>query len=190
MKAIIFDFFGVIAVSDTWQDFLDSLPADIDKEPLHALNHQHDSGALSTKDFLYRIHDLTGHEPAQLEEIVQTDNMKNHALLAYIKTELKPHYKIGLLSNVASDWPKSQFLSDEEQALFDDMVFSYEVGLTKPNLEIFRLASERIGVQPEDIIFTDDIIDNVEAAQRFGMQAVLYRNLHEFRQRVIALTQG
>lgn len=187
MKAIIFDCFGVIAVTGTWSEFLRSLPTDIDKEPLHALNHQHDSGAISTKDFLYRLHDITGHEPRQLEEMVQTDNMKNHALLSYIRSELKPHYKIGLLSNIATDWVKSRLLSDEEQAMFDDMIFSYEVGIAKPDPAIFQLASERIGEKPQDIVFTDDIPENVQAAQRAGMHGVNYNNLHDFKKQITKL---
>ena len=187
MKAIIFDCFGVIALTGTWSEFLRSLPADIDTEPLHALNHQHDSGAISTKEFLYRLHDITGHEPKQLEEIVKTDNMKNHALLSYIKSELKPYYKIGLLSNIATDWVKSRLLSVDEQAMFDDMVFSYEVGIAKPDPAIFQLASKRIGEKPENILFTDDIPENVQSAQRVGMHAVTYTNLQDFKKQVAKL---
>ena len=69
---------------------------------------------------------------------------KNTELLDYIRT-LKPTYKIGLLSNVSSNWIHT-FLTKPELDLFDDLVLSFEVGMTKHDARIFSLTSGRLGV--------------------------------------------
>jgi putative hydrolase of the HAD superfamily len=59
--------------------------------------------------------------------------------------------------------------------LFDDIVCSAEVGMAKPEAEIFQLAASRLAVTPEECVFVDDWDQNVEAAKKIGMTGVLYR---------------
>ena len=59
--------------------------------------------------------------------------------------------------------------------LFDDVVVSAEVGLAKPDPEVFRLAARRLGVPPEACVFVDDWEVNVAAAREVGMAAVHFR---------------
>ena len=60
-------------------------------------------------------------------------------------------------------------------ALFDDVVVSAEVGLAKPDPEVFRLAARRLGLPPAECVFVDDWDVNVGAAREVGMAAILYR---------------
>jgi len=52
----------------------------------------------------------------------------NTELLEFIRDELKPRYKIGFLSNVGDDLMDVLF-TDEQQALFDDVVLSFSEGI-------------------------------------------------------------
>jgi putative hydrolase of the HAD superfamily len=60
--------------------------------------------------------------------------------------------------------------------LFDAAVISGEVGLHKPEPDIYRLAAERIGVGPEQCVFVDDLRENVAGAEAVGMTAILHRD--------------
>ncbi len=99
----------------------------------------------------------------------------NHELVAYIRT-LRPQYKLGLLSNAWGDLRQVMGERFGFDGLFDDLVISAEVGLAKPDPRIFRLAVERLGVQPDEAIFVDDVLANVEAARGVGLQAIHYLN--------------
>lgn len=57
---------------------------------------------------------------------------------------------------------------------FHDFVLSYEVGALKPDSKIYREAIVRAGCRPEECFFTDDIVANVEAARKHGMDAVQF----------------
>ena len=59
--------------------------------------------------------------------------------------------------------------------LFDDIVCSAEVGMAKPEPAIYELAAERLGLEPRECVFVDDLDTNVDAARQVGMQAVLFR---------------
>jgi HAD superfamily hydrolase (TIGR01509 family) len=54
-------------------------------------------------------------------------------------------------------------------------VISGDVGLHKPQPEIFRLGCERVGLEPKACVFVDDLRENCEGAKAVGMTAVLHR---------------
>lgn len=59
--------------------------------------------------------------------------------------------------------------------LFDATVISGDVGLHKPQREIYDLACERLGVTPAECVFVDDLRENVGGAEAAGMTAILHR---------------
>jgi HAD superfamily hydrolase (TIGR01549 family) len=81
----------------------------------------------------------------------------------------KRNLKLGLISNCTEEevrhWHKSELAH-----YFDDAVFSYEVGLAKPDIRIYQLACERLGVKPEHSIFVGDGGSNeLDGASHAGM---------------------
>ena len=99
----------------------------------------------------------------------------NTELVDFIR-RLRPKYKVGLLSNAWNDLRQGMQQRFGFDGLFDELVISAEVGLAKPDPRIFRLAVARLGVQPEQAIFVDDVLANVEAARLIGLQAIHYRH--------------
>ena len=81
--------------------------------------------------------------------------------------------KTGLISN---SWGRGRYDRDSFDELFDGVVISGEVGLHKPQREIFELGAERIGLDPTDCVFVDDLRENCEGAEAVGMTAVLHRD--------------
>ena len=57
---------------------------------------------------------------------------------------------------------------------FDELFFSCQLGALKPDQRFFYLIQERLGVDPSEILFIDDQLKNVEAAQSLGMVAEVY----------------
>jgi epoxide hydrolase-like predicted phosphatase len=94
-------------------------------------------------------------------------------LVSLIK-ELRPAYKIGLLSNAPD---RLGIWLDEEwgiKDLFDSIVYSAKVGLVKPNPSIFHLSLEQLDVAPSEALFIDDYPRNIDAALVLGMQAIRF----------------
>ena len=55
--------------------------------------------------------------------------------------------------------------------LFDESFYSWELGTKKPEPTYFELALERIGAEPAQVLFVDDMEVNVEAARGVGLNA-------------------
>lgn len=188
VRAIIFDCFGVLT-TDSWKLFLDGLSPEADIETARESHRAYDAGLITKQECQQAITAATGQSFVELEDSHSRNFVKNTALLDYIR-QLKQSYKIGLLSNVASSWISDTFLSDEEQRLFDTMVFSYQVGFTKPDQRIFEITCDRLGVKVQEAILVDDIDRYCAAAKELGMEAVLYKNLTQLQADLEKLLTG
>ncbi len=73
---------------------------------------------------------------------------------------------------------------------FDGFVLSYEVGLAKPDPEIFREALRRAGAPPERTAFFDDVEVNVAAARALGIRGHVFTTAAHFRTQLGALGLG
>jgi FMN phosphatase YigB (HAD superfamily) len=179
VTALLFDCFGVLT-SDAWRAFVDNLPDSIDTAQLHDLNHQRNAGLLDNHDFITQIAAITNDSPDKIDEQLHNKSAKNTRLLEYIRTDLKPHYAIGLISNISNNWIRESFLTSDEQALFDAIILSFEVGFTKPDPRIFMLACERLRAAPSEAVLIDDIASYAEAARLQGLQSITYRDFSSF----------
>lgn len=92
--------------------------------------------------------------------------------------ELAKHYRLGLLTNVSREiYERTQqdfahFLYPPVD--FEIRVASFEEGVAKPDLEIYRRAVARTGLPAQEILFIDDLPENIAAAKAVGMQGIVF----------------
>jgi HAD superfamily hydrolase (TIGR01509 family) len=85
----------------------------------------------------------------------------------------RPDRLTGILSNSGPGAREAERMHGFED-ITDDLVYSHEVGLAKPDPAVYDLATRRLGVEPGEVLFLDDVEANVEAARAFGWRAVLH----------------
>jgi HAD superfamily hydrolase (TIGR01509 family) len=88
--------------------------------------------------------------------------------------------RLGLISNCSGDvcelWEESPF-----GGLFDAVMLSADVGLCKPDERIYRIALERLGVEPREAIFVGDgHSDELPGAAAVGMRAIQIGSYHSW----------
>jgi putative hydrolase of the HAD superfamily len=88
-----------------------------------------------------------------------------------IRTLRAAGFGTALLSN---SWGCDEYPRADFPGLFDTVVLSGEVGMRKPEEEIFRHAARTLGLPPQECVFVDDMPANVAAAQACGMTGVLH----------------
>lgn len=186
IRAIFFDCFGVLTES-TWKQLLVGLTPERAAE-VTDIHRAYDKGFIAYEEFCQQVSNIARVSKTQLDELFVSHpgNHKNTELLHYI-AELSSRYKIGIISNVGSAWIKESFLTPAEQALFSDMVLSFEVGMSKPDPEMFILAAERLNVEPSEAVMIDDQEAYCLAATSVGMRAVVYTNVVQLRTELDAL---
>ncbi len=96
----------------------------------------------------------------------------DEAMVGAVRRAHAAGVRTGLVSN---SWGSGRYDRDAFPELFNAVVISGEVGLHKPEPEIFRLAAERVAATPESCVFVDDLKENCAGAEAVGMIAVLHR---------------
>ena len=94
-------------------------------------------------------------------------------VIAAVRAARAAGVRTGLISN---SWGTSIYDPEALEGMFDVVLISGEVGLHKPQPEIYRLAADRLGVEPQACVFVDDLRENVHGAEQVGMTALLHRD--------------
>jgi putative hydrolase of the HAD superfamily len=95
-------------------------------------------------------------------------------LLQWIRDLRTAGFRTGILSNLPR--PLGEFLRAAPGFLehFDQVTFSYELGMVKPEPGIYAHAIAGLGIDPGQTLFLDDRPDNVEGARAVGLHAQIF----------------
>jgi putative hydrolase of the HAD superfamily len=196
IEAVLFDFGGVLT-TPVWDSFsafcrAEGLDPDAIKDLFRsdpealALLRRLEIGDISERDFERRFGERLGLENRERLIDSMFEGMKPLDTMVTAVRDLRlGGVRTGLLSN---SWSTDHYDRELLGELFDDVVISAEVGLHKPQPEIYRLAAERIGSAPEACVFVDDLRENCEGAEAVGMTAVRHREPGETIVRLSELT--
>jgi len=93
---------------------------------------------------------------------------------------LSKHYRLGLLTNVTKlVWDKAHTIKGMYPEVdYEVKIKSFEVGLAKPNPRIYELAIKEAGVEPNEILLVDDLVENVKVASELGIQTYNFDTKH------------
>ncbi|GHO77197.1 hypothetical protein KSD_49680 [Ktedonobacter sp. SOSP1-85] len=110
---------------------------------------------------------------------VSTQNLwvsyeKLNTELSQFLIQVRPFYKIATICNGGSREAMNRKFRLSE--MVDLMVFDGEEGIAKPDARIYLRALTRLEVNPEEALFVDDKLINVEAAQQLGIHAIHFKD--------------
>lgn len=172
----MFDCFGVLYV-DARDYFYETARNNFEvfRRELQELERQRRFGFIDEAELTAAICALTGCREDELRAHPRGKFMRNGRLVTYIDKLRQAGYKTALLSNVASAVMTRYFSKNQQRRLFDSVVLSGDVGLSKPHASIYDLTAERLGVTAGHCLFIDDSIDNCQGAELAGMQVIHYQ---------------
>ena len=138
-----------------------------------------ETGRMSEEEFSHafarRLTEATGVEIAHegLVGRMFADMELETPMFTAVEVARRAGLKTGLLSN---SWGADLYPRQVLDGMFDVVVISGEVGMRKPDPEIFALVVERLGVSAPGCVFVDDHPGHLKAAQEIGMTTVLHRS--------------
>jgi putative hydrolase of the HAD superfamily len=183
VKGLLLDYGGVLTtnVFDSFRAFCEAEGLDPDavkdlfrEEPrARKLVRAVEVGEIGEDDFSARFGELLGiEEPRGLIDRLFAGMGPDTPMLEAVTRARAAGVRTGLISNSMGEGRYDRAAFPE---LFDAVVISGDVGLHKPQPEIYLLACERLGVEPPDCVFVDDLRENCDGAEAVGITAVLHR---------------
>lgn len=193
IKAITFDLDGVYFFSQSFENFKTALPKKVADED-------------KVNWVLYKSPEMLNFKTGKMEEndywnFVRKElgvNIGNEAIFKLLRDSYKINPEVkkyvlqvksrGLKTCICSNNfvtrvrelnNKFAFLED-----FDVRVFSYEVGIMKPDKGIFEALIRECGINPEEIVYADDDESKLHGAIDLGINAFVYEGFDKFKQKI------
>lgn len=197
LRAVIFDF-GMVLTGTPNQDAhaamvrLTGLPVDRFESFYWADRHAYDEGKLSgvsfwkkfLKDAKLDLGDSAVDELNRLDARMWTT--QNPAMVAW-QLRLKKHgIRTAILSNMGDSVLESIQREFKWLDGFDALVWSYQLGIAKPDPQIYLHTLEKLGTPPEETLFIDDKRVNVDAAIALGLKSLEFSTIDQLRNDLVA----
>jgi putative hydrolase of the HAD superfamily len=184
VRALLVDFGGVLT-TNVWESFSafcrnEGLEPDRVKQLFRkderalSLLRELEVGALDEDSFAEEFAPLLGIQRHEgLVDRLFAGMEPDEPMIEAVRRARAAGVRTGLVSN---SWGRGRYDRDAFPELFDAVVISGEVGLHKPQPQIFALAAERVQRAPSQCVFVDDLRENCEGAEAVGMTVVLHRS--------------
>lgn len=178
IQAVLFDIGGVLLELD-WDGAVQALDFDLSKLPgtlpqfigSWKSYDAYERGHLSTQEFFTQLGKEFGH-PGSVAELTAGWNKLIGGQVRGIEEILSslsvPIFALSNTNEAHYEYFRERF---PVFSRFEEIFKSYDLGMRKPEAEIYLKAAELMGVEPEAILFIDDVKRNVEAARELGFNA-------------------
>lgn len=185
IQAVVFDIGGVLeitpdlGVTERWESRLGLAPGELNSRMYDAWRGG-SIGTMSEDQVHQALTGRLGLDERQLADFMadiwrEYLGTANTELIDYAR-RLRPRYRTGILSNSFVGAREREQAAYGFEDLVDEIIYSHECGMRKPDPGIYALACERLQAEPARMVFLDDSGPCVEGARQAGIHAVLYRD--------------
>ncbi len=185
ITTIIFDFGGVFVIGKSETFFKNAskfLSINLKEDEIdEKLWDNLMKGKISLQEFfreVFRIHI----QDKRIEKLIEiwVENWKLDPDMIVFAKKLKPKYKLVMLSNADREGVKRSN-NDLHFSFFDYKFLSFDLGLVKPEKEIYEHVIKELKIKPDECVFIDDKIENVEAAKNLGIHGIVFENKEQLK---------
>jgi len=192
MRAVIFDYGEVLCSPDpaAHRRLLELTGLDHDTfERLYWRDrHAYDLGRLDGPAFWAGFARDAGlsFTPDQIAGLIENDVLMwtsrlNEPMLAWAAALQDAGFFTAILSNMGPDVLRTMRQEFAWLAHFDQLTWSCELGIAKPDPAIYTVTCDKLGVSPHEALFIDDKLENVHAAESTGLHALQFTSIAQLR---------
>jgi epoxide hydrolase-like predicted phosphatase len=190
IKAIVFDYGGVVGTDV--MNFIHErvarkvgLPFENVKAEFKKLSPAIQKGEMSASMFYLRLGKVLNIDPNELEKIwtatFEENARVNKEVVEIVRLLKNGGYKIALCTNNISPFVKMHN-KHMDFSIFPVQIVSCEIGMRKPEKEIYEYTLKQLNVKADECIFIDDKPANIEAAKNIGMVGILFENARQLKE--------
>jgi len=182
IKAIIFDYGGVLSIETSLRSFGDMYAPKFganakDFNDLIIENWlEARINKIDSKLFWKRLANFLNTKEKNLRKDLMDFLGFREEVLELIKKLKTENYKLGLLSNQIEDWLEEVIKNHKLDQIFNVIITSYKSKVAKPELSIFMEIIKKLKVKSEECVYIDDQEKNIIPAKKLRMKTILFKN--------------
>jgi putative hydrolase of the HAD superfamily len=191
LRAVIFDYGEVLCTPDpVAHERLISLTG-LERETFKRLywrdRHEYDLGHMDGGSYWAKFARDGGLTltPAQIDALIETDVLMwthiSEPMLAWVRALQNAGFLTAILSNMVPEVLRAMRQEFAWLATFNQLTWSCELGIAKPDPAIYHLTCDKLGVRPGEALFLDDKMENILAAERLGLCGLQFKSIEQLR---------
>lgn len=193
IKTIIFDYGGVLGPDATdWVSMYKQLITitKLSAEKIDKIWMQNKTKLLTGHEDMPQFFEELARESKEkiigekLLQIYLHDTYINKKALAFAKELKKKKYKILILSNETKTGMGNKIKKFKLKDIFDEVYCSANIGITKRDPKVFEYVLRKENIEPEETLFIDDRLPNVEVAESLGISSIHFASLEDLKMRM------
>ena len=195
IKNIVFDL-GNVLVEFRPIDYM--LRIGLDREILNELNklifknpmwNEFDRGTITIEDYCEQLKQENSRFATDIDKIFSSNWMKKMFIekkdVSKFLIEMSQRYNIYILSNV-SKYVLEYIKTLDFWKYVTGGTYSYLESSCKPEKQIYKSFFKENKLNPKECLFLDDKTENIEAAKKFGMEGIVFKDLQEVKEKLEA----
>ncbi len=151
--------------------------------PVQKINHLYECGKMTTEEFLDALHPVFESRFTREQILNAYDSIivdDNQEIIPFVQ-RVQEKYRIAILSNTSpSHWEKILRVSSVVK-LFSNSFTSFQLGAMKPSRIVYEKVCESMNVEPHEVIFIDDLKENIDGAITAGMKGIVFTNVEQVK---------
>lgn len=191
IRALILDYGGVISRPQNPQNVENILhilqQADKDFSQIYQSQRaNYDSGHISGETYWQNVLQHYGLKPqnSTISKLIQEDVRSwtdiNASMIQFVNETRSKIHKLAIISNMTRDTLAFMRTHFDWLELFDELVFSCDLGINKPDKRIYEACLTKLNLPPQECLFVDDSADNVKGAMETGIKTIHFKSFPEF----------
>ena len=191
IRALILDYGGVISKpqnSENVKNILQILGQNDNnfKEIYQAKRDNYDSGQLSGRAYWASVFQYYGLEQDSsaiaglIQEDVKSWTHLNDSMVKFLQENRPKLCGLAIISNMTRDTLAFMNKNFQWLELFDALIYSCHFGINKPDRRIYKICLDQLQLPPNECLFVDDSVGNVDGAIQAGMHAIHFKSFSEF----------
>jgi putative hydrolase of the HAD superfamily len=187
LKAVVFDYGKVLSLPPTEEQWMKvstrfQKPVQEFQQIYWGHREELDRGTLDNAAYWKAVGRDCGSDvsDAEAELLIDQDNTQWTNESAEVLRLARDLHRGGFRTAILSNMERRMLRAMREKLKwldeFDAQIYSCEIGMVKPEPEIYLHCCERLGCRPEEVLFLDDKQVNVEGAKRAGMQSYVFHS--------------
>ena len=189
-EGFIFDYGGVLVQHQTAEDqarmaAVAGIPPEKFSESYWAERLDYDKGLVTNVEYWNGIAQKRGVllSARQIDDLSELDTESwmrfDQPMWDWINELRRVGKRVAMLSNMPRELGEALKSRTDRLRSFDHVTLSYEVRSAKPEAVIYEECVEGIGTAPEQTLFLDDRIENVQGAEMLGIRAMQFTSRDE-----------
>ncbi len=168
-----------------------AMQSEFDRKKIDAAVRQYETSQLTTEQFLDILYELFLHRFTR-SQILEAFNgiivADNKEIIPFVEA-MKKEYRIAILSNTcACHWSKVEKISSILTLFPPQNIFtSFGLRKMKPEKNIYDDVCSSLNVHPNEILFIDDLKENIDGALLAGMHGIIFRDAQQLQADFLAL---